>query len=179
MARVNTKIDGVDAFATNDLIEEHPAKPGHWAIIGRLDDQIVLSNGEKVRLRAPFPPAVLTCLLQTNPVPLGTDSLCHAPLTPYLMSRNTENIINQDPHVRHCLIFGHGRFQNGVLIDPKPDLQFDIEDSKALEEFRNRVWLVFPPSLCCAVHSSPAQADNRASECIRTSAFSHLQGGAF
>ncbi|EJT96909.1 acetyl-CoA synthetase-like protein, partial [Dacryopinax primogenitus] len=35
------------AFDTNDLLEPHPTKPGYWKIIGRADDQIMMSNGEK------------------------------------------------------------------------------------------------------------------------------------
>ncbi len=45
---VNTKVDGVDAYATNDLLEPHPTKSGLWQVHGRRDDQIILSNGEKV-----------------------------------------------------------------------------------------------------------------------------------
>ena len=47
---INTKIDGRGAYATNDLVESHPTKPGLWRIYGRKDEQIILSNGEKVRL---------------------------------------------------------------------------------------------------------------------------------
>lgn len=39
-----------------------------------------------------------------------------------------------------CLMFGRGRFQNGVLIQPKE--QFDPNDEAKLEEFRNKIWLV-------------------------------------
>ena len=45
----NDKINGIDAYATSDLLESHPTKPGLWKVYGRVDDQIVLSNGEKVR----------------------------------------------------------------------------------------------------------------------------------
>ncbi|EJT96911.1 acetyl-CoA synthetase-like protein, partial [Dacryopinax primogenitus] len=38
------------AFDTNDLLEPHPTKPGYWKIIGRADDQIMMSNGEKTNL---------------------------------------------------------------------------------------------------------------------------------
>ena len=58
---------------------------------------------------------------QTNPLPL-------------------EHIIREDPHVRGCLIFGQGKFQNGVLIEPKPEYVFDPRDEKKLEEFRNKLW---------------------------------------
>ncbi len=51
---LNTKVDGQDAYSMNDLAVPHPTRPGLWRIVGRADEQIVLSNGEK-----------------TNPVPLG------------------------------------------------------------------------------------------------------------
>jgi len=40
--------DGEKGYATSDLWEPHPTKPGLWRIIGRSDDVIVLSNGEKI-----------------------------------------------------------------------------------------------------------------------------------
>lgn len=39
-------------------------------------------------------------------------------------------------------MFGRGRFQNGVLIEPKPEFAFDPSDTKKLEEFRNMIWYV-------------------------------------
>jgi hypothetical protein len=39
-------------------------------------------------------------------------------------------------------MFGRGRFQNGVLIDPKPQFAFDPTDEAKLEEFRNLIWQV-------------------------------------
>jgi hypothetical protein len=44
----NTNVAGVDAFKTNDLLLPHPSQAGLWKIFGRLDDQIILSTGEKV-----------------------------------------------------------------------------------------------------------------------------------
>jgi non-ribosomal peptide synthetase component F len=44
----NTKWNGTDAYATGDLLVPHPTKDGFWKVFGRADDQIVLSNGEKV-----------------------------------------------------------------------------------------------------------------------------------
>lgn len=46
----NTNIEGVDAYATGDLLTPHPEKPGFWKIFGRSDDQIMHSTGEKVTL---------------------------------------------------------------------------------------------------------------------------------
>ncbi|KAI0830379.1 acetyl-CoA synthetase-like protein [Trametes gibbosa] len=49
-----------------------------------------------------------------------------------------EAILTQDPHVQACLMFGRGRFQNGVLIQPVE--QFDPADEVKLEEYRNKIW---------------------------------------
>ncbi|KAH9851221.1 acetyl-CoA synthetase-like protein [Lenzites betulinus] len=49
-----------------------------------------------------------------------------------------EAILVQDPHVQACLMFGRGRFQNGVLIQPVE--QFDPADEVKLEEYRNKIW---------------------------------------
>ncbi|KAI0633130.1 acetyl-CoA synthetase-like protein [Trametes polyzona] len=49
-----------------------------------------------------------------------------------------EAILLQDPHVQGCLMFGRGRFQNGVLIEPKEP--FDPSDEAKLEEFRHKIW---------------------------------------
>ncbi|KAH7912486.1 acetyl-CoA synthetase-like protein [Hygrophoropsis aurantiaca] len=59
---VNFKFRGVDAYASSDLLAPHPTKPGYWKILGRADDQITLSTGEK-----------------TNPGPLES-ILCQHPL---------------------------------------------------------------------------------------------------
>ncbi|KAM5543040.1 hypothetical protein V8D89_003424 [Ganoderma adspersum] len=101
---LNTRVGDQDAYSMNDLAMPHLARPGLWKIVGRADEQIVLSNGEK-----------------TNPVPL-------------------EMIINEDPHVRSSIIFGHGMFQNGVLVQPIEDFLVDPTDSKRLEEYRDKIW---------------------------------------
>ena len=46
----------------------------------------------------------------------------------------------QDPHVRAAVIFGRGRFQNGILIEPKPESSFDVSDSHAAEIFKDSIW---------------------------------------
>ncbi|KAF8645464.1 hypothetical protein AX16_007810 [Volvariella volvacea WC 439] len=42
----NAKYQGYDAYATRDLFIPHPTKAGLWRILGRADDQIMLSTGE-------------------------------------------------------------------------------------------------------------------------------------
>ncbi|KZT66436.1 hypothetical protein DAEQUDRAFT_739999 [Daedalea quercina L-15889] len=54
---INTKVDGVDAYATSDLLVPHPTKPGYWKVFGRTDDQIMHSTGEKAGVLVdPKPP---------------------------------------------------------------------------------------------------------------------------
>lgn len=49
LPKINAKFEGQDAYATSDLFIQHPTRPDLWKIIGRADDQITLSTGEKVR----------------------------------------------------------------------------------------------------------------------------------
>ncbi|KZT28667.1 acetyl-CoA synthetase-like protein [Neolentinus lepideus HHB14362 ss-1] len=101
---LNTKIDGVDGYTTNDLLSPHPTKTGYWRIHGRADDQIMHNTGEK-----------------TNPGPL-------------------ESIMNRDPYINAAVMFGRGRFNAGVLIDPSPMHRFDPRDTDKLVAFRNLIW---------------------------------------
>jgi acyl-CoA synthetase (AMP-forming)/AMP-acid ligase II len=48
-----------------------------------------------------------------------------------------ENIITSSPLVGGALIFGRGRNQVGVLLEPKPGVQVDD-----VVEFRNKIWCV-------------------------------------
>ncbi|KIY47791.1 acetyl-CoA synthetase-like protein [Fistulina hepatica ATCC 64428] len=58
IALSNMTYEGCDAYATKDLFEPHPTREGLWRLVGRLDDQIMLSTGEK-----------------TNPGPLGKQTI--------------------------------------------------------------------------------------------------------
>ena len=53
-----------------------------------------------------------------------------------LLYRFLEGILAQDPHIQSAVMFGRARFQNGVLIDPKPQFAFDPKDEAKLEAFR-------------------------------------------
>jgi hypothetical protein len=39
-------------------------------------------------------------------------------------------------------MFGRGKFQNGVLIDPEPQFAFDPKDVAKLQTFRGLIWQV-------------------------------------
>ncbi|RPD56588.1 acetyl-CoA synthetase-like protein [Lentinus tigrinus ALCF2SS1-7] len=51
-----------------------------------------------------------------------------------------EHIIKEDPHVAGCIVFGQGKFQNGVLIDPAPDCHVSPGDQGSLVSYRNKIW---------------------------------------
>ncbi|KAJ3540826.1 hypothetical protein NM688_g6172 [Phlebia brevispora] len=51
-----------------------------------------------------------------------------------------ETIMLQDPHVQAAVIFGRGRLQNGMLIEPKKEYRFDPNDMATLESFKDAIW---------------------------------------
>ncbi|KAI0062574.1 acetyl-CoA synthetase-like protein [Artomyces pyxidatus] len=51
-----------------------------------------------------------------------------------------ESILAQDSHILSAVMFGRGKFQNGVIVDPRPQFVFDPKDEQALVEFRNVIW---------------------------------------
>jgi hypothetical protein len=75
-------------------------------------------------------------MFQTNPGPLGKYPTIS--IIALLISCSKENILNQDPHVSASVIFGRGRFQAGVIVDPKN--KFDPSDPLKLAQFRNLIW---------------------------------------
>ncbi|KAF8520979.1 acetyl-CoA synthetase-like protein [Gautieria morchelliformis] len=103
-AMYNTTINKRNAYAVGDLLVQHPTDPTRWKIYGRVDDQIMLSTGEK-----------------TNPGPL-------------------EAILLRDPHISAAVMFGRERVQNGVLIEPKKEYLFEVNNETKLESFKNAIW---------------------------------------
>ncbi|KAI3612070.1 nonribosomal peptide synthetase [Moniliophthora roreri] len=87
----------VTGCRTSDVWERHPTKHHLFRIIGRADDVLIHSSGEK-----------------TVPGPL-------------------ESTIVTSPLVKGAVIFGHGRAQPGVLIEPQTH-------EHTLSKFRNLVW---------------------------------------
>ncbi|KAJ7482012.1 hypothetical protein FB451DRAFT_1237794 [Mycena latifolia] len=47
LALPNMEVDGVPAFDTKDIVQHHPTNPALYRVYGRVDDQIMHSNGEK------------------------------------------------------------------------------------------------------------------------------------
>ncbi|KAG0144881.1 hypothetical protein CROQUDRAFT_723775 [Cronartium quercuum f. sp. fusiforme G11] len=90
-------------YHTNDLLSKHPTLP-LYRIVGRKDDQIILSNSEK-----------------TNPGPL-------------------EAILAFNPAIKGALMFGRGKPQNGVLIEPGDSYTVDVTDREAVGNYINLIW---------------------------------------
>ncbi|KAI0309336.1 male sterility protein-domain-containing protein [Amylostereum chailletii] len=63
-----------------------------------------------------------------------------------------ESTIMQDPHINVAVMFGRGRFQNGILVEPK--VPFDPSDVGKLAQFRNNIW----PSVQRANEFAPAHS---------------------
>jgi len=91
-----------DEYDTKDLFERHPTLPYHWRYVGRGDDIIVFSNGEKL-----------------NPVTI-------------------EDMITSHPAVAGALVVGAGRFQAGLLIEPKRPAHSDDTDND--NNFIEKIW---------------------------------------
>lgn len=74
-------------------------------------------------------------------------------------------------------MFGRGRFQNGVLIDPRPQFAFDPKDTAKLEAFRELIRQV-SLSPCLFLGSQfKIQANRRATERLCTTTLTPVQGG--
>lgn len=103
------------------MLVPHPTKKGLWKIIGRSDDQITLSTGEK-----------------TNPGPLGVKIVFS--LSSITNCSFAESILCLDNRVQAAVMFGRGRAQVGVVVELKPEFAFDPKDEAKLIEFRNALW---------------------------------------
>lgn len=50
----------------------------------------------------------------------------------------------QHSHVQAAVMFGRGKFQNGVLVQVKKEYSFDPQDVDKLASFRDLIWYVHP-----------------------------------
>ena len=65
-----------------------------------------------------------------------------------------EALITSNPMVKGAVMFGRGRDEAGVLIQPAPEHAFDPHDEAALIAFRNKLWCDHPHSHCNIAVSS-------------------------
>lgn len=59
---------------------------------------------------------------------------------------SSEAIMMKDPRIRSAVMFGQGKFNTGVIIDPIPEFQFDCCDRQKFAEFRNLIWFEALPN---------------------------------
>ncbi|EGG05932.1 uncharacterized protein MELLADRAFT_116677 [Melampsora larici-populina 98AG31] len=104
-------------YHTNDLICKHPTLP-LYRVVGRVDDQIMLSNSEK-----------------TNPGPM-------------------EAIMSFNPAIKSALMFGRGKPQNGVILEPEESHAIDITNEEAMEAYIDLIW----PSIAEANKFGPSHS---------------------
>ena len=117
-ASINVNINGIEGYSTSDLYQQHPKHPRLLKHCGRIDDVIVLANGEKT------------------------------------LSRPIEVPIEAHPRVNAAIVFGTGRIQNGVLVEPAVGFAFDPSDQTSLSTFRNEIW----PTVKKVNESSPSHS---------------------
>ncbi|CAE6355575.1 unnamed protein product [Rhizoctonia solani] len=90
---------GEVGYATKDLVVPHPTKLGLWKVVGRLDDQIVLLNGEKTN-PVPIEDEIIKCPQVQSVVMFGreqnqTGLLVELRDQPVSLDGDYENIIDQ------------------------------------------------------------------------------------
>ncbi|KAI5884857.1 NAD(P)-binding protein [Schizophyllum commune H4-8] len=93
-------------YATSDLWVAHPTKPYLRRIVGRKDDVIVHSTGEK-----------------TVPAPM-------------------EGKILKSPLVAAVVMFGRGRDEAGILVEPAAGYAVDTKDDARIAVYRDGIWPV-------------------------------------
>ncbi|KAF4585088.1 putative PKS/NRPS-like protein biosynthetic cluster [Pleurotus pulmonarius] len=99
---------------TSKFVPSRPPEEGweYFEISGHCNSFLVEQAGEENLFQLVF---------STNPVPI-------------------ETLINRSPAVHCGLVFGRGRFQAGILIEPHPNYAFDPEDLDQLYSFRDAIW---------------------------------------
>ncbi|KAF8438365.1 putative aminoadipate reductase [Boletus edulis BED1] len=99
-----SNLPDVRGYATSDVFIKHPTIEGLYRIVGRLDDVLIHSSGEK-----------------TVPAPM-------------------ETVIGANPILSGVCMFGRGRNQTGVLVEPRPEYTIDVTNDEQVTEFRNKIW---------------------------------------
>lgn len=51
-----------------------------------------------------------------------------------------ENFLATRPTVQGAIMFGRGKSEPGILLEPTPEHAFDPKDAKRLVEYRNNIW---------------------------------------
>ncbi|KAI9745626.1 MAG: hypothetical protein M1818_001160 [Claussenomyces sp. TS43310] len=124
---LNHNFPGLKQWRTKDLFRKHPTKPDLWRFHGRIDDIIVLSNGEK------FYPVPMELALQASPIVAGAVVTGTGRFQPALIIEPKSDYQN-DPMLLEKIwpaveqanadTPGHGRVTKSMIIFSKPDKPF-------------------------------------------------------
>ena len=76
-------------------------------------------------------------------------------------------------------MFGRGKFQNGVLIDPEPQFSFDPKDEEKLRKFRTLIGQVSISLFISFGSHYEIQADSGAPERLCSATLPAVQGGMY
>ena len=118
----------VETWHTKDLFRKHPSKPNLWRFYGRVDDIIVLSNGEK------FNPVPSEIAVQNHPSVAGALIVGHGRFQPALLVE-----LRDQPFSRQSLLDNlwtvieaangqaqeHGRISRSMILIAGQDKPFD------------------------------------------------------
>lgn len=115
------------AYCTKDLMLQHPEHKNWYKYIGRLDDTLTQTLGEK-----------------TNPVPIELAIVSTSTLLP--VHETSRTVADQRPEqrgnsplVQECIVFGDGKPQTGALILPS---DAGAELSKNKRAYLDAIWPV-------------------------------------
>ncbi|EJD40555.1 acetyl-CoA synthetase-like protein [Auricularia subglabra TFB-10046 SS5] len=130
----NCEVDGQPALATKDVVIPHPTEPHMLKIVGRLDDQLVLSTGEKTNA------IPIEQILRTDPrieyaVMFGKDrshnGVVIEPPPEYAFDPSDRVLLNE-PTVARANKFApsHSRLVREMIIVAPPSKPFIINQTK-------------------------------------------------
>ncbi|KAF5372278.1 hypothetical protein D9757_009652 [Collybiopsis confluens] len=117
-------LSDVKGYATSDIFEPHPTIPSLWKIVGRVDDVIIHSSGEKTV------PAPIEAIITASPL--------------YVLALHFNTSTNAlDGSVQGAVMFGRQRDQPGILIEFTPSHELhENADEAQITELRNLLWPV-------------------------------------
>ena len=59
--------------------------------------------------------------------------------------------MNQDPHIQAAVMFGRGRFQNGIIVEPSAEYTLDLRNDSQVEKFKDAIWYVHERMSWCPI----------------------------
>ena len=133
---------GLSQFSTGDMYSKHPYKAAHWKYEGRLDDVIVMSNGEK------FNPVTAESLISTHPLlkscAIAGNRRPHPCVVLELEERPSSNLTREQVLVEiwpvikkaNTILPGHAQIDPAYIILADPEKPFMRTSKGTLQRLR-------------------------------------------